>query len=82
MAFEDIDTKQLESIACSLEKIAHALEGDEAEKCTLIECIAHALESIARSMDPDFKSLPLIRFDMEVSMRKEYELDSVAKSFE
>ncbi len=53
MAFEDIDTKQLQSIACSLEKIAHALEGDEAEACMPIESIAYSLESIAKFMNPN-----------------------------
>jgi hypothetical protein len=70
MAFEDIDTRQLESIAHSIERMAQTLEGVEPEECNSIECIVHALESIAKSMDPNFKPLYDIRSDFTDSVRE------------
>lgn len=92
MAFEDIDTRSLESIARDLEnldfgigRIVHVLEGDEPKECTPIECITHALESIAKSMDPNFKPLYLVRSDITDSMREmreQYLRASIAKGSE
>jgi len=51
-----------------LNRIATTLEGDEPEECTPLESIAHALESIAESMDPTFKGLYLKRAEFTDSL--------------
>ena len=53
-----------------LDRIARALEGDEPEDGATLECIAHALESIAESMDPTFRRLHLQRADFRDSVRQ------------
>jgi len=52
MSFEVYDSKALERIADSLEE---AFNPEESLSNTPIYRIAHALESIARSMNPSFK---------------------------
>ena len=54
----------------AFERIAHALEGDDPKEATSLDCIAHALESIAKSMDPNFQRLQLLHADFTHSIDK------------
>jgi hypothetical protein len=62
-----------------LDRIAKALEGDEPEEGTPLECIAHALESIAKSMDPSFRRLYLQRADFADSLHQAVEAIQAAQ---
>ena len=53
-----------------LDRIAKALDAEGPDDPTVLQSIAHALESIAKSMDPSFRRLDLLHDDFRNQCRQ------------
>lgn len=53
-----------------LDRIAKALDAEDPDDPTVFQSIAHALESIAKSMDPNFRRLDLLHDDFHSACRQ------------
>ena len=62
-----------------LDRIAKALDAEDPDYPTVLQSIAHALESIAKSMDPSFRRLDLLHDDFRSACQQVAEEIKAAK---